>query len=86
MVGSSTRVGQNKPFRLCVEGLTCIEVVRSIEPTSHNNLITLKANGMVRALFSHWVQRCPLLRGQVVTLNGIYFSSLAVATNDVDNI
>ncbi len=86
MVGSSSRVGQNKPSRLCVEGFTRVEVFRSIEAPSNNNLILLKAHCRVRPLFFHGRQGCPFLRTQVVTLKGIYSTPVDVAANDVDNI
>ncbi len=86
MVGCTARVGYNKPFQSCVEGVTCVEVFRSIVTTSHNNPITLKAHCRVRPLFFHGLQMCPLLRGHVETLKGVYCSPLAVAPNDVDNI
>ncbi len=89
MVGCTTRGGRlNKPSRLRVEGVTCVEVFRSIEAPSNNNLIPLNADCMASAFFLHGRQCCPHLCGHVVALKGIKKGiSLAVAsTNDVDNI
>ncbi len=36
--------------------------------------------------FSHLLQSRPVLRGHAETLKGIYCNTLAVATNDVDNV
>ncbi len=58
----------------------------SIAASSNNNPIPLKAHCMVVAMFLHGRQSCPFLRDHVVALKGIYCCSLAVATNDVDNI